>query len=100
MIGRMIVAAALLATSASIPAQAQLSRSKGSDYSNKKICKVQDRNGSRLGGKRICKSQAEWDQEAREARLTIQTMQASRQNCVMGPNNPADKTGGIPVCGN
>ena len=99
MIGRMIVVAALLAASASIPAQAQQARSQGSDYSNKKICKVQGRKGSRLGGKRSCKSQSEWDQEAREARLTIQTMQASRQNCVMGSNDPTNPSAGVPNCG-
>jgi hypothetical protein len=52
MIGRLIVVASLLAASASIPAQAQQARSKGSDYSSKKICKLESRNGSRLGGKR------------------------------------------------
>jgi hypothetical protein len=100
MIGRAFVAAAFLAASASVPAIAQQARSKGSDYSNKKVCKVQDRIGSRLGGKRMCRSQSEWDQEAREARLSVSLMQASRQNCIMGSNSPSDPNVGVPNCGN
>ncbi|MGQ7828999.1 hypothetical protein [Altererythrobacter sp. Z27] len=35
----------------------------------KKICKRDEgRTGSRLGGKKICKTKAEWEQSAREAR--------------------------------
>ena len=97
MIGRFIVAAALLATSASIPAMAQQARSKASDYSTKKICKLESRNGSRLGGKRTCKSQAEWDQIARESRITAERIQASTSACLMGPNEPGRQG---PVCSN
>jgi phage tail sheath protein FI len=89
--------ASLLAASVSIPAQAQQAGSKGSDYSTKKICKLENRNGSRLGGKRTCKSQAEWDQIARESRLTAERIQASTSACLMGPNEPG-RTG--PVCSN
>jgi phage tail sheath protein FI len=98
MIGRIFVAAALLAASASIPAQAQEARSKGSDYANKKICKLEGRNGSRLGGKRTCKSQAEWDQIARESRLTAEAIQRGPQPCLMGGNDPTRST--APNCGN
>ena len=99
MIGRIFVAAALLAASASIPAQAQQARSKGSDYSTKKICKLESRNGSRLGGKRTCKSQAEWDQIARESRLTAENIQRGPQPCLMGPNDPTNPGAGVPNCG-
>jgi len=35
----------------------------------KKICKREEgRTGSRLGSKKICKTKAEWEQSAREAR--------------------------------
>jgi hypothetical protein len=97
MIGRIFVAAALLAASASIPAQAQQARSKGSDYSNKKICKLEKRNGSRLGAKRTCKSQAEWDQIARESRLTAENIQRGPQPCLVGGNDLSRST--APNCG-
>ena len=97
MIGRTIIVAALLVASASIPAQAQQARSKGSDYSNKKICKLESRNGSRLGGKRTCKSQAEWDQIARESRLVAENIQRGPQPCLMGGNDPTRST--APNCG-
>ena len=98
MIGRMFVVAALLAASASIPAQAQRASSKGSDYKDKKICKVEGRAGSRLGGVRTCKSQAEWDQLARESRLTAENIQRGPQPCLMGPNDPTI-IGRGPNCG-
>ena len=97
MIGRFIAAASLLVVSASVPALAQQSRSKGSDYSNKKICKLESRNGSRLGGKRTCKTQAEWDQIARESRLTAENIQRGPQPCLMGGNDPTRSM--APNCG-
>lgn len=99
MIGRMFVVAALLAASASIPAQAQRASSKGSDYHKKKICKVEGRAGSRLGGARTCKSQAEWDQIARENRLIAENIQRGPQPCLMGPNDPRNPGAGVPNCG-
>lgn len=100
MIGRFLAAASLLVVSASVPALAQQARSKGSDYTNKKICKLESRNGSRLGGKRTCKSQAEWDQIARESRLTAENIQKGPQPCLMGPNNPTNAGGAnVPNCG-
>jgi hypothetical protein len=88
MIGRIFVAAAVVAASASIPAQAQQARSKGSDYSTKKICKVEDRIGSRLGANRTCRTQAEWDQIARDARMTTERVQTWAQPCLKGPAGP------------
>ena len=38
----------------------------------KKICRVQETTGSRLGGKRICKTQAEWDEMAANARNDVE----------------------------
>ncbi|CAM3207919.1 MULTISPECIES: hypothetical protein [Sphingomonas] len=37
----------------------------------KKICRVQETTGSRLGAKRICKTQAEWDEIAANARNDV-----------------------------
>ena len=38
----------------------------------KKICRVQETTGSRLGAKRICKTQAEWDEIAANARNDVE----------------------------
>ncbi|MFN3676623.1 MAG: hypothetical protein ACK4TC_11635 [Sphingomonas pseudosanguinis] len=39
----------------------------------KKICRVQETTGSRLAAKRICKTQAEWDEIAANARNDVET---------------------------
>lgn len=39
----------------------------------KKICRVQETTGSRLSSKRICKTQAEWDEIAANARNDVQS---------------------------
>ncbi|MFV0922780.1 hypothetical protein ACR720_04745 [Sphingomonas parapaucimobilis] len=38
----------------------------------KKICRVQETTGSRLSSKRICKTQAEWDEIAANARNDVE----------------------------
>ncbi len=38
----------------------------------RKICRVQETTGSRLASKRICKTQAEWDEIAANARNDVQ----------------------------
>jgi hypothetical protein len=88
MIGRALVAAALVAASASFPADAQQQSRKSSDYGTKKICKVEGQVGSRLGGKRSCKTRAEWDQIARESRLVAERIQSSTSACLVGSNHP------------
>jgi hypothetical protein len=90
MIGRTLVAASLVAACLSVPAQAQQARSRGSDYGSKKICKVDGVIGSRLGAKRTCKTQAEWDELARENRTLTERFQAFTHPCMMGPNDPKD----------
>lgn len=99
MIGRAFLAAALV-ISCIAPAAAQERSSRRDDYRGKKICKVEARNGSRLGGKRSCKTQAEWDAIAREARLTAERIQASTSACLMGSNDPSNPNRGAPQCGN
>jgi hypothetical protein len=96
MIGKAFLAATLVITMVA-PAQAQERSSRRDDYRDKKICKVEARKGSRLGGQRSCKSQAEWDAIAREARLTAERIQASTSACLMGSNDPTNKGAG-PVC--
>ena len=36
------------------------------------VCKIQDQKGSRLGGKRVCRTQAEWDEAAYQQRLEFE----------------------------
>lgn len=91
MIGKAFLAVALMAASAS-PAMAQKQRSKGSDYGQKKVCKVEGRVGSRLGATRTCRTQAEWDALAREARLVTERVQTWTSGCLKGPDGA--------ICGN
>jgi hypothetical protein len=88
MIRRAFMAAALVAVCASFPAAAQERSSPRSDYGNKKICKLEGRAGSRLGGKRTCRTQAEWDQQARESRLLAERIQRGTAACMVGSNDP------------
>jgi hypothetical protein len=97
MIGKAFLAGALVLTCIA-PAQAQERSSKRDDYRDKKICKVEGRKGSRLGGQRSCKPQSEWDAIAREARLTAEHIQASTSACLMGSNDPTNPSRGTPVC--
>jgi hypothetical protein len=39
----------------------------------KKICRAQETTGSRLASKRICKTQAEWDEIAANARNDVES---------------------------
>ena len=97
MIGKAFLAAALVVTCIA-PAQAQERSSRRDDHRDKKICKVEARKGSRLGGQRSCKTQAEWDAIAREARLTAERIQSSTSACLMGSNDPTNPSRGVPVC--
>ena len=72
---KVVVAAAfLLAQGASAAGQGQTVGSKA-DPNKKKICRVEADIGTRLGGKRICRTQAEWDQVRAEARRTVERIQ-------------------------
>jgi len=46
--------------------------------STKRTCKVSKVTGSRLGGVRRCRSQAEWDQEKAEGRDVTQRIQSQK----------------------
>ncbi|WP_322964583.1 hypothetical protein [Sphingomonas fuzhouensis] len=49
----------------------------------KKICRVQETTGSRLSAKRICKTQAEWDEIAANARNDVESA-TGRMNTANG----------------
>jgi hypothetical protein len=96
MTGKIFIAAVLVAASIAIPAAAQQASSRGSDYGQKKVCKVEGVKGSRLGGKRTCRTQAEWDELARENRTVVERIQQHSPACLMGSNDPA--VGQVLVC--
>jgi hypothetical protein len=39
---------------------------------DRKVCKTQEEKGSRLGGTRVCRTQAEWDEIAAQQKFEIQ----------------------------
>src|SRR5437899_13091383 len=43
--------------------------------SNRIICERQDEIGTRLGGKKVCKTAAEWQQERQQQRETLEGVQ-------------------------
>jgi hypothetical protein len=49
----------------------------------KKICRIQADIGTRLGGKRICRTSAEWAQVRAEARRTVDRMQDGPTACAL-----------------
>jgi len=88
MIAKALTVAALVAASISVPGMAQQLRPKSEDYGAKKICKLEGRIGSRLGGKRTCQTQEEWDRLSRETRLATENIQQGGSHCASGPNGP------------
>lgn len=55
--------------------------------STRKICRIDNTVGSRLGGVRRCRTKAEWDAEKAEARTVVDRVQNMRpQTC--GPPQP------------
>jgi hypothetical protein len=65
-----VIAAPIAAYAASEPPAPE------SDYYTKKICETVRPVGSRLGGTRRCRTQAEIDQHQRESRQTLERIQA------------------------
>jgi hypothetical protein len=84
MFSRSVLAAAALAAALSFPAQAQQERPHDTDYSTKKICKVENQIGTRLGSKKICRTRAEWDQIRAHGRQVVERVQASTSACLRG----------------
>jgi hypothetical protein len=57
---------------------------RASAYSTKKICREEGEIGTRLGGKRICRTKAEWDAIRAESRRTVDKVQSSTSGCLRG----------------
>ncbi len=60
----------------SMAAFAQNVRESTSDDPNRQVCRRMKETGTRLGNVRVCKSQAEWDREARALREAITDSQS------------------------
>jgi invasion protein IalB len=63
------------------PQQAASAASKDKDP-NRIICERQEEIGSRLGGKKVCKTAAQWDEERQQEREALDKFQ--RQNTSTG----------------
>jgi hypothetical protein len=86
---KFLIAAAALAFA---PAAAQAER--GGTNANAQVCRAQQSVGSRLGARRICRSQAEWDEQDRLMRATIR----DSQNRHVAPTvdlRPGGQNGGL-----
>jgi hypothetical protein len=59
-----IIASSLLLTAAPALAGKQ---GENKDDPNRRVCKLEERTASRLPGKKICKTKAEWEQQAQDA---------------------------------
>lgn len=57
---------------------------RASAYSTKKVCREEGEIGTRLGGTRICRTKAEWDQIRSESRKTTEKIQGSTSGCLRG----------------
>ena len=69
------VAVPIAAYAASEPAP------KGADYYTKKVCQVIRPTGSRLGGARRCRTQAQIDQARAEDRQVLERIQSMKPTC-------------------
>ena len=72
--GAMILPAAALAqaTPEAPPVAPAPQPAKVTPKKDRLVCKTQEEKGSRLGGKRVCRPQAEWDQMAHEQRMEFE----------------------------
>lgn len=75
------VAVSLIALAAVFPAFAQTTSVQRDP--NEKICQIIKPTGSRLGGKKICATRAEWEEQKRLDREA--TEKAQTQLCVINP---------------
>ncbi|HEY0414476.1 MAG TPA: hypothetical protein VGD66_15180 [Allosphingosinicella sp.] len=77
-----LLAAALAAagTAAPLPAAPPAA---GTD-ATKKICRLQETIGSRLGGTRICRTRAEWEDLKLQSRRTVERVQSGTSACLRG----------------
>lgn len=56
-------------------AVAPAGKDKKNDPNQRVICKTQDEVGTRLGGKRICMTKAQWDRQSQDARDSVDNIQ-------------------------
>jgi hypothetical protein len=54
--------------------------SRTADYDARKVCRVDSKTGSRLGGVQRCRSKAEWDQARQESRRVVDRMQGNKSD--------------------
>jgi hypothetical protein len=57
---------------------------KAAAYANKKICRTETDIGTRLGGKSICRTRAEWDEFRAEQRKAVDRAQTQSSACLRG----------------
>jgi hypothetical protein len=78
------VAGLVMAASPASESTAPDAAARASAYSTKKICREEVDLGTRLGGKRICRTRAEWDQIRSDSRKTTEKIQSSTSACLRG----------------
>jgi hypothetical protein len=78
------VAGLVMAAAPASESTAPDAAARASANSTKKICREEDDLGTRLGGKRICRTKAEWDQIRSESRKTTEKIQSGTSACLRG----------------
>jgi hypothetical protein len=78
---KLAAAAALLLAQGARSAAEPATKAGSGDPNEKKICHVETDLGTRLGGKRICRTAAEWAQVRAEARRTVERIQQGPSVC-------------------
>jgi hypothetical protein len=78
------VAGLVMAAAPTSESTAPDAAARASAYSTKKICREEVDLGTRLGGKRICRTKAEWDAIRAESRRTTEKVQSSTSACLRG----------------
>jgi hypothetical protein len=76
------VAGLVMAAAPAAESTAPDAAARASAYSTKKICREEVDLGTRLGGKSICRTKAEWDAIRLESRRVTERIQAGPSACV------------------
>jgi hypothetical protein len=75
---KLVAAAALLLAQGAATATGPRTVGDKADPNKKKICRVEADIGTRLSGKRICRTAAEWAQVKAEARRVVERIQDNK----------------------
>lgn len=67
------------------PSESSGSTPRASNSSTKMVCRSEAESGSRLNRRRVCVSQAEWDEQRRLSRMDVEKAQTNRSWCKNGP---------------